>query len=77
MMGTMSMYYVTDPDSVVANIQSLLDEDKKKTSWVSKENTLLNNTAPTISVIKNSERKTEDTRRHTVDTRERVRDVLR
>jgi hypothetical protein len=26
MMGTMSMYYVTNPDEVVANIQSLLDK---------------------------------------------------
>ena len=28
MMGTMSMYYVTNPDGVVSNIQSLLDEKK-------------------------------------------------
>ena len=26
MMGTMSMFYVTDPDGVVANIQTLLKE---------------------------------------------------
>lgn len=28
MMGTMSMYYVTNPDDVVANIQSLLDTEE-------------------------------------------------
>jgi len=28
MIGTMSMYYVTDPDWVVTNIQSLLDKEK-------------------------------------------------
>lgn len=29
MMGTMSMYYVTNPDEIVAGIQSLLDEDEQ------------------------------------------------
>lgn len=28
-MGTMNMYYVTDPDGVVANIQLLLDDSKE------------------------------------------------
>lgn len=37
MMGTMSMFYVTDPDGVVANIQSLLDTPPEKRIQPKKE----------------------------------------
>lgn len=69
MMGTMSMYYVTDPDGIVTDIQSLLKE------WKDEGN------APT-TIIENQTVVTSDdgdisSREHTVDTREKVRDVLR
>lgn len=75
MMGTMSMYYVTDPDSVVANIQSLLDEDKGKTGEVRRETTIKNQEK--VKALPRTKENVENTRRHTVDTRERIRDVLR
>jgi len=75
MMGTMSMYYVTDPDWVVANIQSLLDEDKGKSGETRREANIKNqDTSKTTSLVKEN---MESSRRHTVDTRERIRDVLR
>ncbi len=75
MMGTMSMYYVTDPDGVVANIQSLLDEDKGKSGEIRRETTMKNQDKPKITP--KTKENIESTRRHTVDTRERIRDVLR
>ncbi len=66
MMWTMSMYYVTDPDGVVANIQSLLDDEKEGNTKTKERVTGVQQ--------KNA---FEDTRRHSVDTRERIRDVLR
>jgi hypothetical protein len=65
MIGTMSMYYVTNPDKTVAYIQSLIDD------------------TPTIT---DTETKTQETNmiiqkmgsgRHSLDTREKIRDVLR
>ena len=60
MIGTMNMYYVTNPDKAVAHIQELIsiEEDIK---W----NT---NTKP--SWLKEIDR-------HSIDTREKIRDVLR
>jgi hypothetical protein len=68
MMGTMSMYYVTDPDRIVGNIQSLLDvpeSDRKK-----KKTTILE------PVIKKPTNRSTQLVEHTVDTREQVRDIL-
>lgn len=72
MMWTMSMYYVTNPDWVVANIQTLLDAGKQES-----------NRAPvTVIVEKQASPETSTTTkkhtpRHTLDTREKIRDVLR
>lgn len=63
MMGTMSMYYVTNPDEVVANIQSLLD---KKAASI--KNVLPENEATDESRFWVKE--------HSYDTRSKIRDVL-
>ena len=60
MMWTMSMYYVTSPDKVVAYIQYFI-EDKIPESRKSK-----------ISTIQSI-----NTNSHSLDTREKIRDVLR
>ncbi len=68
MIGTMSMYYVTDPDTVVANIQSLLTVDL---GIPQKSQSTERITIPKIawnSVIY--------TQQHTIDTRWQVRDIL-
>lgn len=70
MMGTMSMFYVTDPDGVVTSIQSLLDtpEDER----VQKKKT--------IEPTPHTPRKIEyeiGVKEHTIDTRGKIRDVLR
>ena len=67
MMGTMSMYYVTDPDGTVANIQSLLDMTQKESQ---KDSIITTQNPPPDTTISN-------TPRHTLDTREKIRDVLR
>jgi hypothetical protein len=69
MMGTMSMYYVTDPDGIVTDIQSLLKE------WKSE-----NNNSTTIiesQTVVTSDDGDISSREYTVDTRSKVRDVLR
>lgn len=74
-MGTMNMYYVTDPDGVVSSIQSLLDEKKEGRKSIPQ----------TKKVIETTEAKTEVqvsvdnkwSKRHSLDTREKIRDVLR
>ena len=69
MMGTMSMYYVTNPDGVVANIQSLLDEKRAWNTLKASENQEAVNQWRTESVV--------EAKKHTLDTREKIRDVLR
>lgn len=66
MMGTMSMYYVTDPDGVVTDIQSLLDipEWERK---VKKQK---------IETLQKPTQNYTELVEHTVDTREQVRDIL-
>ena len=76
MMGTMSMYYVTNPDGVVASIQSLLDEkseERKEKAAAMLEEVVqaVQVTHPTIKPI------TKESQRHSLDTREKIRDVLR
>ncbi len=67
MIGTMSMYYVTNPDKTVAHIQDFIDEDTA---------------AKVDTIVKHSERipdikTTNNSKTHTLDTREKIRDVLR
>lgn len=62
MIGTMNMYYVTNPDKAVAYIQELISiEEEEEVKWNTK--------------IKPSWLKEID--RHSIDTREKIRDVLR
>ncbi len=70
-MGTMSMYYVTNPDGVVANIQTLLDAGKQEAKQ-----------APVTVVVEKqvpsepAKTSTTQTPRHTLDTREKIRAVI-
>ena len=66
MIGTMSMFYVTNPDKAVANIQQLIDNTPWERSTVVINN---NNQAPT-------KREKSNIKTHTVNTREKIRDVL-
>jgi hypothetical protein len=74
MMGTMSMFYVTDPDGVVANIQSLLDTPPEKRVQTKLE--------PKKSVPKSGEQTPQkiqyevSVREHSLDTRGKVRGIL-
>ena len=69
MMGTMSMHYVTNPDDVVAGIQSLLDAPEEKKGTLSPhQNTPIAQTPEKIQQI--------GTKEHAYDTRSKVRDVL-
>ncbi len=74
MIGTMSMYYVTNPDKAVSLIQSLVDEVKNtpiETTVVSnlvQENELENKKPQEVKLW---------SQRHSLDTREKIRDVLR
>jgi hypothetical protein len=66
----MSMFFVTDPDGVVANIQSLLDTPEDE-HMKKKE-------AP--QPIPHVPRKIQyeiGVKEHTIDTRSKIRDVLR
>lgn len=72
-LGAMTMYYVTDPAEVVASIQTLLDEKKSElqssieqiTNMVEKQPQWFNQGISNTSS------------RHSLDTREKIRDVLR
>lgn len=77
MMGTMSMYYVTNPDGVVANIQSLLDEKSEERK--EKAAAMLEEVVQAVHTTKPATEKPhkKETNRHTLDTREKIRDVLR
>lgn len=72
MIGTMSMYYVTNPDKAVALIQSFIDDD----SQISEKEFYKKDT---IQEIRDSIAITQkvDSKRHSLDTREKIRDVLR
>ncbi len=63
MMGTMSMYYVTNPDEVVANIQSLLDKKAASIKNVPPENEATDESRFWV-------------KEHSYDTRSKIRDVL-
>lgn len=66
MIGTMSMFYVTNPDKAVAYIQSLIDNSTPST-----KNT------ETIDKKETPKKEKNHSNRHTIDTREKIRDVLR
>ena len=70
MIGTINMYYVTNPDKAVSYIQSFIDD----------ENNLRKNKLKEIVVDSNKQEIQMDQKlvqRHSLDTREKIRDVLR
>lgn len=69
MIGTMSMYYVTNPDKAVALIQSFID-DVKSASVIEEKNIEKRQDTEIIPQKIGS-------KRHSLDTREKIRDVLR
>jgi hypothetical protein len=71
------MFYVTNPDGVVANIQSLLDEKLEERK--EKAAAMLEEVVQAVHTTKPVTEKTHkrETNRHTLDTREKIRDVLR
>lgn len=69
MMGTMSMYYVTSPDAVVSHIHTLIDDPVKIDKNIHQNDA--EPLPPKAIDPKNG------TKRHTLDTREKIRDVLR
>ncbi len=75
MMGTMSMYYVTNPDGVVASVQRLVDETKYTPA------VLIPPTPVTQPPVAEPRPETTEkpiiSGRHSLDTREKIRDVLR
>ncbi len=73
MMGTMSMFYVTNPDGVVAHIQSLLDAGKNELRNVTLK-PIIKDTAETPTPVK--PKNAQHTSRHTLDTREKIRAVI-
>lgn len=72
MLWTMSMYYVTDPDGVVTNIQSLLDEEQAGTRQEKTRAPI----APTRMSPTREELKNIGVKEHSYDTRSKIRDVL-
>lgn len=74
MIGTMSMYYVTNPDKAVSLIQSLVDEVKNTPI----ETIVISDSAQkNESWIKKPQERKLWSQRHSLDTREKIRDVLR
>ncbi len=72
MIGTMNMYYVTNPDKAVALIQSFIDDASQlPEKELSPKNNIQEIQDSTIITQKNS------SKRHSLDTREKIRDVLR
>ncbi len=65
MVGTMSMYYVTNPDQVVTYIQRMIDDQSEVDQAIISEKTITRET------------KKVESSRHSLDTREKIRDVLR
>jgi hypothetical protein len=75
MMGTMSMYYVTNPDGVVANIQTLLDEKLEERK--EKAAAMLEEVAKAIHPIPETPKtQKKESQRHSLDTREKIRAVI-
>ena len=69
MMWTMSMFYVTSPDAVVSHIHTLIDDPVKIDKDIHQNNAT--HPLPKVEYPKNS------SKRHTLDTREKIRDVMR
>jgi hypothetical protein len=67
MIGTMNMYYVTNPDKAVSYIQSFINNESD-----------IRKNKPTEKTDKEMAEKNQKlVRRHSLDTREKIRDVLR
>ncbi len=73
--GTMSMYYVTDPDRIVTYIQTLIDARINRVVPVIDENLPDSQKPAPILMVPATQK--DGSSRHTVDTREQVRDILR
>ena len=74
LIGTMSMYYVTSPDSVVAHIQTLIDAEIERVVPVIDPSGPTSQKPAPIVII--SSVKKDGSSIHAVDTREQVRDIL-
>lgn len=79
----MSMYYVTNPDGVVAQIQSLIEEPYHKTEIppaVANVVPIVTTSTPIAQAIPQATNRPigkKESQRHSLDTREKIRDVLR
>jgi hypothetical protein len=79
----MSMYYVTNPDGVVAQIQSLIEEPYHKTetppSAIANAVPIVAPSTPITQAAQIPVRpiSKKESQRHSLDTREKIRDVLR
>lgn len=72
MIGTMSMFYVTNPDKAVALIQGFIDDESQAPDKeLSEKNNIPEVQDSTIITPK------VGSKRHSLDTREKIRDVLR
>ncbi len=72
MIGTMSMYYVTNPDKAVSLIQSFIDDDSQLSEKKFYKNDTTQEIQDSIAITQKV-----DSKRHSLDTREKIRDVLR
>ncbi len=83
MMGVMKMNFITDPNNVVSKIQKLLvmrEENLLKKQWKAVSSQLSQQKKPRVkgekfSRVSHSQR--NGSSRHALDTREKIRDVLR
>ncbi len=74
LIGTMSMYYVTDPDSVVAYIQTLIDAKIERVVPVIDQSLPASQKPAPIPIVPSIQK--DGSSRYSVDTREQVRDIL-
>jgi len=76
MMGTMSMHYVTNPDGVVASIQTLVGKDISPADAPEKSISTEAHISTTKKDISDTQNTRHHTPRHTLDTREKIRAVI-
>lgn len=70
------MYYVTNPDSVVAHIQTLIDAKIERVVPVREMITPASQKSEPIPILIVSSTKKDGSSIHAVDTREQVREIL-
>ena len=75
LIGTMSMHYVTDPDRIVTYIQILIDAKIDRVVPVIDESLPASQKPAPILIVPAI--KKDGSSKHTVDTREQVRDIMR